>query len=94
MDPTMTQKDLSLLQLDIQLSRKGAPLMIITHSERVYMQPTTYTYPLESVTKCDSGEYICTATIFPQTPSPYVTGNGTLTGRAVVTIGKSHIEDH
>lgn len=87
LSPVVMTSDLSLLQLNIRLSRKGTSLTLT--SQRVTTETTyTHTYLVDSATTCDSGEYTCTATVIPQIPSLFVTGGGALTGKAMISIGR------
>ena len=71
--------DLSLLMIDVQLSRDGSQLGNPTRST-----PTgsgtifTYTRRFESFRRNDSGNYTCMAEVRPQPTATYLDGNTTL----------------
>ena len=76
--------DLSLLIIDIQLSRDGPQLSnptgsTLNGSGTIF----TYTTQLNSFGRNDSGNYTCTATIQPQPTAVYLTGNETLQSNAI-----------
>jgi hypothetical protein len=80
--------DLSLLMVDVQLSRDGILLDNPTQSP---VPGTTYTYTtqLNPFGISDVGNYTCTATVGPQLTAVYVTGNEALeSGTIRVTTGK------
>ena len=65
--------DLSLLMVNIQLSRDGTPL---SNPTVLPATGTTFTYTarLNSFGRNDSGNYTCTATVRPQPTAAYLTG--------------------
>ena len=85
--PSVLESDLSLLLVYAQLSRDGTTLALT--GPTVVGTRFIYSFHIKSFTVCDSGNYICTATVSPRFVSPYITGNGTLTERATVVVGKT-----
>ena len=83
----MLESDLSLLLVDSQISRDGITLAL--SGPTVAGTRFIYSYQIESFTVCDSGKYICTATVKPKFGLAYITGNQTLTGQATVAVGKT-----
>ena len=83
--PSVMESDLSLLMVDAQLSRDGTPLTLT--SQTVTGTTFTYTRRFESFGRSDSGNYTCTATIRPQPSSTYLTGSGSQSDTAKITIG-------
>ena len=83
--PTVTESELSLLRLDVCLTHNGIPWPIVREENG-----TTFTYitVVRSFQEYDHGDYVCTASLSLLSPSPYVTGNGTLTGVAAVSTGR------
>ena len=83
--PSMMESDLSLLTVDAQLSRDGTPVTLADPT----MTGTTFTYTkqFESFGRSDSGNYTCTATIRPQPSAAYLTGSGSQSDTAKITIG-------
>ena len=84
----IVESDLSLLIVDIQLSRDGTQLSNPTMSP-VTGTSISYTARLNSFARSDSGNYTCTATIRPQPASTYLTGNETLESNKIqITTGE------
>ena len=73
--------------MDAQLSRDGTTLALT--GPTVTGTRFTYSFRMESFTSCDNGNYVCTATVSLRSPSPYVTGNVTMTGQAIIAVGKT-----
>ena len=74
LDPTIVASDLSLLIVEVQLSREGILLDNPTLSPMI---GTTFIYTswLSSFRITDVGNYTCNATIRPVPSSTYITGN-------------------
>ena len=80
--------DLSLLMVDVQLSRDGAPL---TPTNSTVALPTfiiLYTQELDSFERSDSGNYTCTAVIRPQPTLAYLTESDLLSNTITITSGE------
>ena len=82
LNSAIVESDLSLLMVDVQLSRDGASLSSPTMSP---VTGTTFTYTtwLNSFGKSDSGNYTCTAAITPQPSVIYLTGNETVQSNTI-----------
>ena len=85
--PVVLESDLSLLLVYTQLSRDGTTLALT--GPTVVGTKFIYSFQIKSFTACDNGNYVCAATVSPQFASPYIIGNGTLTGQATVVVGKT-----
>ena len=74
--------DVSLLMVEIQLSRDG---VLFDNPSQPSVTDTTfiYTTQLNSFGRSDFGNYTCTATIRPQPTAVYLTGNETLQSNAI-----------
>ena len=85
LSPPVTESELSLLRVDAHLTHNGTRDIPTNREEH----GTSFTYiaVVRSFQADDSGDYVCTATLSPLSPSPYITGNGTLTGMASASIG-------
>ena len=89
LDPTIVASDLSLLIVEVQLSRDGILLDNLTLSP---MTGTTFVYTsqLSSFRITDVGHYTCNATIRPVSSSTYITGSEMLeSGTFRVTTGET-----
>ena len=85
LDPAVMESELSLLMVDVQLSRDGTPP---TLSDPTVTGTTfTYTTQLNTFGRNDSGNYICTATIRSQLISTYFIQSSALNDTFRVTIG-------
>ena len=78
----------ALLVVEAQLSRNGTSLAIASIS--VTGTTFTYTTQLSSFERSDSGDYTCTATIWPQPTAVYLTGNEILSSNINVRAGNTH----
>jgi hypothetical protein len=85
LNSAIVANDLSLLMVDVQLSRDG---MLLDNPTQSAVPGTTYTTQLSPFGIGDVGNYTCTATIRPQPIATYLTGNETLAHIAQVTTGK------
>ena len=85
-DPAVVGTNLSLLMVDVQLSRDGTTLALTGQT----MTGTRFTYSsrITSFKMNNVGDYICTATVSLRSAQTYITGNATITGRATFEIGK------
>lgn len=79
----MSQSDLSLLTVDVQLSRNGT--MLALTGPMVISTNFSYTIQLDSFGRRDSGNYTCTVSL--QQPSTYLTGMGIHSAVAKVVTG-------
>ena len=88
LNSAIVESDLSLLMMDVQLSRDGTPLTLLTDS---IVTGTTFTYTtqLNSFGRCDSGNYTCTATVEPRPTSTYLTRSIMVTANISITAGMS-----
>ena len=82
--PSVVESDLSVLMVDAQLSRDGTPLTLT--GPTVAGTTFTYTIQLNSFGRTESGNYTCTATV--SSSSSFLTGSGSQSGTARVTVGK------
>ena len=87
--PVVSASEASLLTVTAQLSFGGATLTPPTTLDREGAT-FTLTYAVESFSEGNVGEYACMATVSPQPQTPYITGNGTRTGSAMLSIGETH----
>ena len=83
--PSVMESELSLLMVDTQLSRDGTPLTLT--GPMVSGTTFTYTRRFETFGRSDSGNYTCTATVGPEPTAVYLSGSGSLTNTARITIG-------
>ena len=83
----VAESDLSLLTVNVRLSRDG--IVLAPTGPTVVGTRFIYSFRMESFTVCDNGNYVCTATVSLVSPSPYITGNATVTGQAKVAVGKT-----
>ena len=83
--PAVVESDLSLLEVDAQLSRDGTALDLTSPT----VSDTTFTYvtQLNSFGRNDSGNYTCTATVRPQSTSTYLTGSAVLSDTIYIQAG-------
>ena len=79
------ESELSLLLVNVQLSRDGAPIPL--SGPTVNSTTFTYTTQLNSFGRNDSGNYTCTATVRPQPTSTFLTGMGRTFNTARITTG-------
>ena len=79
LNPAIVASDLSLLMVEIQLSRDG----VLFDNPLTTDITFTYTTQLNSFGRSDFGNYTCTATIQPQPSAVYLTGNETLQSNAI-----------
>ena len=81
LNSAIQSSEISLLTIEVQLSRNGTPLTLNGPT----VSGTTYTYTrwFESFGRSDSGNYTCTATIQPQQTSTYLTGDETLQSESI-----------
>ena len=80
------QSDLSLLMVDVQMSRDGT---ILTLTGPTVTDTTfTYTIQLDSFGRRDSGNYTCKTAVSLQQPSIYLTGIDVLSAMAKVITGE------
>ena len=89
LDPTIVASDLSLLMVEVQLSRDGILLDNLTLSP---MTGTAFVYTsrLSSFRITDVGNYTCNATVRPVPSSAYITGNEILESDTIqVTTGET-----
>ena len=86
LSPLVTESETSLITVSVQLIHNGTRELSPTMSAR---QGTTYTFSslIQSFQQSNNGEYVCTATVSPQASSQLITGNGTRTGKAVISLG-------
>ena len=83
--PAMAVSDLPLVAVDARLVlNKTRDIPTIREQDATSF---TYTAVVRSFQLNDSGEYVCRATVSPQSPSPYITGTGTQEGTAFIGIG-------
>lgn len=85
--PLVTRSDVaSLISIDAQLSRDGAPV----GRTGALRNGTTSTYitEIDSFGRNESGVYSCTVTVRPQSGSSLLTYSGSRTERVRVTVGK------
>ena len=78
----VVDSDLSLLMVEAQLTRDGTTLTLT--GPKVTGTTFTYTIQLDSFSRNDSGKYICTATVTPQSTSSYLTGSAVLSKTAII----------
>ena len=83
----VSQSDLSLLMVDVQMSKDGTTLALT--GPTVTDTNFTYTIQLDSFGRRDSGNYICKATVSLRQPSIYLTGIGVLSAMAEVVTGEN-----
>ena len=81
----MMESELSLLIVDVQLSRDGAPIAL--SGPTVSRTTFIYTAQLNSFGRNDSGNYTCTATVRPQPALTFLTGMGRTFNTAKITTG-------
>ena len=81
----MMESELSLLIVDVQLSRDGAPIAL--SGPTVSRTTFIYTAQLNSFGRNDSGNYTCTATVRPQPALTFLTGVGRTFNTAKITTG-------
>ena len=81
------ESELSLLIVDVQLSRDGAPIALSLSDPTVNRTTFIYTAQLSSFGRNDSGNYTCTATVRPQPTSTFLTGMGRMFNTAKITTG-------
>ena len=74
LNSAIVASDLSLLMVEIQLSRDG----VLFDNPLATDITFTYTIQLNSFGRSDFGNYTCTATIRPLPTAVYLTGNETL----------------
>ena len=84
----VTDSDLSLLLVDVQLSRDGTPLTLT--GPTVTGTTFAYTIQLESFNRRDAGNYTCTATVRPKPTSTHLTalGDSIQTAMLVIIVGE------
>jgi hypothetical protein len=82
LNSAIVANDLSLLMVDVQLSRDGT---LLDNPSQSPVSGTTFTYTtqLNSFGRSDFENYTCTATISPQPNAIYLTGNETLQSNAI-----------
>ena len=80
------QSDMSLLMVDVQMSKDGT--MLAPTGPIVTGTTFTYTIQLDSFGRRDSGNYTCTATVSLRQPSTYLTGMDALSAVAKVVTGE------
>ena len=80
--PVVTESELSLLMVDVQLSRDGTMLILI--GPTVTGTIITYTTQLNSFGRSDSGNYTCIATVRPNNQPSYLIGNRTLISKIIM----------
>ena len=85
LNSAIDESDLSLLMMDVQLSRDGTPLTLtgLTVTGTTF----TYTTQLNSFGRSDSGNYTCTATVKPQPTSTYLTRSIMVSSNIVIKAG-------
>ena len=79
LNSAIVASDLSLLMVEIQLSRDG----VLFNNSLATDITFTYTTQLNSFGRSDFGNYTCTATIRPQISAVYLIGNETLQSNAI-----------
>ena len=79
LNSAIVASDLSLLMVEIQLSRDGVLFDNPSATDITF----TYTTQLNSFGRSDFGNYTCNATIRPQPTAVYLTGNETLQSIAI-----------
>ena len=87
LSPLVTESEVSLITVSARLIHNGTRELSPTMSAR---RGTTYTFSslIQSFQQSNNGEYVCTATVSPQASSQLITGNGTRTGMAVISLGR------
>ena len=87
LNSAIVESDLSLLMMDVQLSRDGTPLTLtdLTVTGTVFI----YTTQLNSFGRSDSGNYTCTATVEPRPTSTYLTRSIMVTANISIKAGMS-----
>ena len=85
MDPQILPSDLSLLEVEAQLSRDGTPLTLTDPT----MTGTTFTYTilLDSFSRNDSGNYTCTVTVRPRPTSHDLIQSGERSNSIIIRAG-------
>ena len=79
LNSAIVASDLSLLMVEIQLSRDG----VLFNNSLATDITFTYTTQLNSFGRSDFGNYTCTATIRPQTSAVYLIGTEALQSNAI-----------
>ena len=85
LSPLVVESDLSVVMVDVQLSRDGTPLTLT--GPTVAGTTFIYTIQLNSFGRSDSGSYTCTATVRPHPPSTFLTESGEQSDTVRVTTG-------
>ena len=85
MDPKILPSDLSLLEVEAQLSRDGTPLILTDPT----VSGTTFTYAiqLDSFSRNDSGKYTCRVTVRPRPTSHDLIQSGESSNSIVIRAG-------
>ena len=85
--PGVMESELSLLMVDVQLSRDGI-IMRNLSNPMIFSTTLTYTTVLNPFFRSDSGNYTCVATIRPKPFAVYLYGTGKLSSNQIrVTTG-------
>ena len=90
---TVELNNLAILQSELSLVIVEAELTIPSGATLSISNPmisgTTFTYStqLNSFERSDSGNYVCTATVRPQSTATYLTGVGMLSNTIIITVG-------
>ena len=85
LSPVIMDSDLSLLTVDVQLSRDG--IALIPTNSTVALPTFTYIKELESFERNDSGNYTCAAVIRPKLTLTYLTESDVLSNTTRITSG-------
>lgn len=85
--PELIVSELSLLVVDVQLSKDGITGNLLDSLIRMSGSTIVYSTLVKSFGRHDSGNYSCVATVRPQPFSVYLHGTGEMSNHILVTTG-------